>query len=94
MKCVRVTFSGHAVRKMFERGIDRDAVLVVIADGEIIADYPDDLPYPSALVLGFPAGRPVHAVIARDSASEQCTVVTAYRPDQAIWQDDFKTRRR
>lgn len=94
MKCIQVAFSGHAVRKMFEREISRDTVLGVIADGEIIVDYPDDRPYPSALVLGFPEGRPVHAVIAKDPASGQCTVVTAYRPDPALWQDDFKTRRR
>lgn len=94
MRCGSVVFSGHAVRKMFERGLSRDTVLAAISSGETIAEYPDDRPYPSRLILGFMDGRPVHAVVARDPAGDPCTVVTAYRPDAALWQDDFKTRRR
>jgi hypothetical protein len=58
MHCTDISFSGHAVRKLFERRISRDAVLMVTAFGEIIADYPDERPYPSALLLGLPGGRP------------------------------------
>lgn len=79
---------------MFERRISRDAVLATIAAGEIVASYPDDRPYPSVLILGFPDGHPVHALVALDAASGQCTVVTAYLPDPALWHGDFKTRRR
>ena len=94
MNCGNVVFSGHAVRKMFERRLSHDAVLAVVASGQIILDYPDDRPHPSALILGFPDGRPVHVVAALDSARNECIVVTAYWPDPALWQDDFKTRRR
>lgn len=79
---------------MFERGLSKDLVKSAIACGEIIVEYPDDRPYPSVLVLGFPNGIPVHAVIAKGPGTDRCTVVTAYRPDPALWSNDFKTRRR
>lgn len=94
MNCASLLFSGHAVRKMFERGLSKALVKSAIACGEIIVEYPDDRPYPSILALGFPNGIPVHAVVAKGPGNDQCTVVTAYRPDPALWSADFKTRRR
>ena len=93
MDCASVAFSGHALSRMFERGLQRDAVLDVIRRGEIIAEYPDDRPYPSYLLLGFVTGEPLHVVVARDSGSRRCFVVTAYRPRVDLWSDDFKTRK-
>lgn len=93
MDCAGVSFSGHALRRMFERGLNGQAILDTIAGGEIIADYPDDQPYPSCLMLGFVAGRPVHVMVAREPENRHCFVVTAYRPDANIWSDDFRTRR-
>jgi hypothetical protein len=78
---------------MFERGMDRDAILRTIENGEVIADYPEDKPYPSCLLLGFTGGEPVHVVVAREPEQLECYVVTAYRPDSSMWTDDFKTRR-
>ena len=37
MECERVVFSGHAVQRIFERGISRDAVLSVVDQGAVIA---------------------------------------------------------
>lgn len=93
MDCAEVVFSGHAIRRMFERGLGRDAILDVVRGGEVIAEYPDDSPYPSSLVLGFVAGEPVHAVVARDPQTGACFVVTAYRPDPVKWSNDFRKRR-
>ena len=56
MHCQRVVFSGHAIQRMFERGIGRDAVLAVVSSGEAIAEYVDDTPYPSCLLFGFVEG--------------------------------------
>jgi hypothetical protein len=78
---------------MFERGLGRDAVLETIVSGEVIAEYPEDRPYPSVLMLKLVSGEPVHVVVAREEEQRQCFVVTAYRPDRAMWSDDFKTRR-
>ncbi len=94
MDCPFIRFSGHALRRMFERDLDEQAVVAVLRTGEVIADYPDDKPYPSQLLLGFIHARPVHVVVAMDSASKNCFVVTAYRPDPAVWSTDYKTRRK
>jgi len=78
---------------MFERALSPDVVRRIVGEGEQIASYPDDKPLPSALVLGFEAGIPVHVLVARNPQSNECIIVTVYRPDPALWRDDFKTRR-
>ncbi len=35
MDCSEVRFSGHAVTRMFERGMSKDNVLIAMKDGEI-----------------------------------------------------------
>ena len=93
MECTSVLFSGDAVTRMFERGLHRRNVTDVLSGREVIAAYPDDRPFPSYLLLGFPEGRPIHLVAARDPASGRCIVVTVYRPDPQKWADEFRTRR-
>ena len=78
---------------MFERAIGQSDVLEAIESGEVIAEYPDDVPYPSCLLLGFPEGEPLHVVVGVDRDSTTSYVITAYRPDPSLWSDDFKTRR-
>jgi hypothetical protein len=78
---------------MFERSIPPEAVVLIIREGEIIASYPDDQPFPSVLILGFERDDPPHLVAARDPANGICFVITIYRPDSALWSEDFKTRR-
>jgi hypothetical protein len=91
--CSGFRFSRHAIERMFHRGIPPNAVERVAGDGEVIGAYPDDVPFPSMLVLGFDGGQPVHVVVARDPGSGLCHIVTVYRPDPELWGDDFKTRR-
>ena len=88
----RAVFSGHAVRRMFEWGFQRDEVLDVLRNGEVIAEYPEDKPFPSCLLLGFSARRALHVVAALDRGTATCHVITAYPPDPARWREDFKTR--
>ena len=93
MECNKAIFSGHAVRRMFERSISRTDVLNVIASGKIIAHYPDDAPFPSYLMLNFIRNRAIHAVIGHDQENLTCYIVTAYPPDLLLWNADFETRR-
>jgi len=93
MRCREVKFSGHALRRMFERRISVDDVLAVVASGEVITEYPEDAPFPSYLILGFVRSLPIHVVVAKDKLSETCLTITAYPPDPAQWNVDFKTRR-
>ncbi len=93
MECERTVFSGHAIQRMFQRGIDRDAVLAVVAHGEVLVEYADDTPYPSRLLLGFVDARPLHVVVAVDALTGTCIVVTAYQPMPEQWGTDFKSRK-
>lgn len=79
---------------MIERAITPEAVERIIASGELVADYPDDRPYPSCLILGFDQGRPIHVVLARDAVTGVCLVVTVYPPDPTLWDPTFMRRRR
>lgn len=86
-------FSGHAVQRMFQRAISRDAVLLVVASGEVIADYPGDTPYPSKMLFGLWNGRPVHVVVAFDRRSSVCIIVTAYEPLADQWEIGSRKRK-
>ena len=88
-----LVFSGHALRQMFARSITTEELRAVVDEGEVIAAYPDDRPYPSELLLGFRDRSPVHVVLAYDEATRSGYVVTAYVPDPKLWSEDYKTRR-
>jgi hypothetical protein len=77
---------------MFERGIGKGDVQTVVAVGATIEDYPHDTPLPSRLVRGFVGGRPIHVVLAIDSAAV-CIVVTVYEPRPDQWETEFTRRR-
>lgn len=93
MNCSHLLFSGHAVRRMFQRGIKRQEITEIVAIGEIIASYPDDQPHPSFLVLGFSGETPVHVVVAQSQQDHDCVVVTTYIPDSKLWDDGFRMRK-
>jgi hypothetical protein len=78
---------------MFQRELGKDEIIKVVSAGEHIAEYPDDRPYPSSLILGYVGSRPVHVVVAQDPQDDACYVVTAYVPDRSLWSDDFRIRR-
>lgn len=85
-------FSGHAVYRMLLRRVTDADVRAVLDAADIIEDYPDDTPYPSALYFGLVAGRVLHVVAARDDAGTRTIVVTVYEPDANLW--DATLRRR
>jgi hypothetical protein len=78
---------------MFERKISRTDIHGILADGEIIAEYPDDTPFPSLLVCGYVAGKPLHTVVAVDLKNQSCYIITTYIPTPDKWTDSFRTRR-
>ena len=88
-----LTFSGHALRQMFRRRVSENEVRNVVESHEVIADYPDDSPFPSRLLLGFVGARPLHIVLAYNHRERLGIVVTVYEPDPAVWEPDHKTRR-
>ncbi|MFH0766157.1 MAG: DUF4258 domain-containing protein [Calditrichota bacterium] len=78
---------------MFERGLTRDDVAEVISNGEVIAEYPDDKPLPSVLILGYSEDQPIHVAIAIQAQTGNCLVITVYLPDSEKWEPDFRKRR-
>jgi hypothetical protein len=88
-----VIYRVQAVRRMFERGIAETDVQKVLSEGEEIASYPDDVPYPSRLLLGWCSGRPLHVVAAYNSQDDEHIVITVYEPDPLQWLDGFVRRK-
>lgn len=89
----RIEWQKHALERMMERGVSREIVKSVLLTGEVIEDYPDDKPYPSALFIGWHESEPFHVVSAFDSESGFCFIITAYKPDLEHFESDYKTRR-
>jgi len=89
----RLIFRFHAVERMFQRKIQEADVRDVLQSGEIIEQYPDDVPYPSYLVLGFRGTRPIHVVAADMVQQGETIVISAYEPDPARWDASFRKRK-
>lgn len=89
----KIQWSAHALRKMLERKITREAVKQTLLTGDFIEYYPEDKPFPSALVLGSGAGKFIHVVISYDDVRNKLYVITAYEPDDSHFHVDLKTRK-
>jgi hypothetical protein len=78
---------------MQERDISDDQVRAVLLGGREIESYPADVPYPSRLVLGWSASRPIHVVVAENAADSETLIVTVYEPDPNQWEPGFERRK-
>jgi hypothetical protein len=91
---MKLIFRIHAIQRMFERKVNPEDVRSILDSGEIIENYPDDLPYPSRLILGWRGKRPLHIVAADNLVDGEVIIVTVYEPDADQWESDFKRRKR
>ena len=84
--------TNHVRVKMKERGIVYDDIETSVLSGEIIAQYEDDKPFPSCMILGYTSkGQPLHAVV---SINENTLwIITEYFPSDDVWVDDYKTKK-
>lgn len=64
-----------------------------MVSGDLVEDYPDQRPYPGALVIGWLGGEPLHVVFAYNSVDRICLVITAYLPDLNHFEKGYRTRR-
>jgi hypothetical protein len=92
--CKTVVYSLHAMKRMVQRQVTPSAVESAIGTGSVIAHYPDDVPYPSKLLLIHYKDRPLHVLVAKDPETGECVVVTVYEADESIWENNFKKRRK
>ncbi len=89
-----LVFRVHAIRRMFERAVGVDDIKRILNDGEVVQAYPDDRPYPSRQILGWGDLQPLHVVAAYDEESDTTFVITVYEPDPALWESDFRKKKR
>lgn len=94
MQCSSLDLTLYVLQRLFSRQIPVADVRFTVEQGREIATYPTDKPYPSALLLAFPIQQPLHVVVAQDVASSLCVVITAYRPDPALWDSTFTQKLR
>jgi hypothetical protein len=79
---------------MFERQVTVADIRQIVETGETIENRPNDLPYPSRLVLGSAHGRPLHIVVAEQTDQDTTIIVTVYEPDLGNWHPGFRKRRK
>ena len=89
----RFIYRVHAVQRMFERGVSTGDVRRVLAEGEVIEEYPTDTPFPSRLVLALVNSRPLHVVAADNPLGDETYVITVYEPDPDQWDATFRLRK-
>ena len=68
---------------MSERGITNISLEKAIVDREIIEEYPDDVPCPSALIFSIVNETPMHIVIGH--CTDHIRIITCYFPDETEW---------
>ncbi len=87
-----IKWAKHCLERMQERNININDVESCLQTGEIIEDYPDDLPHPSCLIFGYTKENKVlHIVV--DSNGNIIFFITAYYPNTDKFETDLKTRK-
>lgn len=87
-------FKVHAIIQMEERGLTVQEVRMALENGEDIESRPDEQPYPARLLLGFCRLGALHLAVRDNIEDDEIIVETAYQPSPALWEPDFKTRRK
>ncbi|HSH59084.1 MAG TPA: DUF4258 domain-containing protein [Acidimicrobiales bacterium] len=90
----RLRFKVHAIIQMEDRGLTVEDIRTALANGDDIEVRPDEAPYPARLVLGICRLGALHVAVRDNIEDEEIIVETAYQPDPALWEPDFKTRRK
>ena len=90
----RLLFLAHAVRQMVrpERMITPNEVRLVVEEGDVIEDYPEDARGHSCLLRGKGFGqRNIHVVCS--PKDDYLAIITAYLPSEDEWEQDLRTRK-
>ena len=66
-----------------ERRITNRSLENGIIEGEIIEEYPDDIPCPSVLLLSMVDNTPIHIVIGL--CTDHIRIITCYYPEEKEW---------
>jgi hypothetical protein len=90
-----VRISDHGFDELRKDDILADDVVAGVLTAKLIEDYPDRVRGPSVLALQRDANdRPIHVVWAIPARQPgPAVLVTAYRPDPALWDEGFEKRK-
>jgi hypothetical protein len=88
----KLIFRIHALARRAQRGFEPEDIRSTIVNGTIIEEYPEDVPYPSFLVMLWQGQRPVHLVAANNNADGETIIITVYEPDPQKWNSGFTRR--
>lgn len=78
---------------MFQRNISRAQVKEVLKRGTVAESYDNDQPFPSKLLFATVDTLMIHVVVAKDSNTQECYVITAYIPTTEYFENDLITRK-
>jgi len=96
-RCVKerkVFWTYHVNMRLKHRFIGREAILRSHSSYEFLEEYQEDKYFPSYLVRSAYGNDIIHIVFAADREADNVRIVTAYFPNPAEWERDFRTRRR
>lgn len=80
------------MQRLIKRNILRNDVKQVLLTGKIIEEYPTDYPYPSCLILGIISSFvPLYVVCGIGEG--RLWIITAYRPDESMWDASYTKRK-
>ncbi|NCJ07585.1 DUF4258 domain-containing protein [Synechococcales cyanobacterium C] len=86
-------FSKHAADQSILRQIRVHEIKEVIANGQLIEDYPTDKYGSSCLICGVTqVGRAIHVQCSYPTRP-LIKIITVYEPDPERWNDNFTVRR-
>lgn len=86
----RYLITTHAMRRMGLRRVLHDDIKQVIASGDVIEEYPDNLSYPKILLMSHVREEPLYVSCAFDGS--YAYIVTVHWYDPTRWIDPWTRR--
>jgi hypothetical protein len=87
----RYLITQHAQQRMGLRKLTHADVKYVIATGDVVEQYPDNLPDPKALFMAKVEGEPLYVSCAFDG--NRAYIITVHRYDSERWLDPWTRRK-
>ncbi len=89
----RFEWRKHAIQRVAERGFDPAEIVGLLHTADPIEENPRDVPFPSALFLGWIAGKPVHIIASLDAEEDWAYIVAVYDPDSDHFEAGYRRRK-
>jgi hypothetical protein len=87
----RYLITVHAQQRMGLRKITHADLKLVVVNGDVVEQHPDNLPDPKALFMAYVGGEPLYVSCAFDGNCAYIVTVHRYDPDK--WVDPWTRRK-